>query len=53
MDGSYAPDAMTSRFEITTTTAKMRIRIKANAESRFAGECRGPPIVAAPAPTED
>lgn len=51
MDGSYTPETMASRFEVTTTTANMRIRIKASSESRFAGDCKSmPPIVSVPRP---
>ncbi|HET9639992.1 MAG TPA: DUF3617 family protein [Allosphingosinicella sp.] len=50
VEGSYTPAAMTSRFEIVTTTGQMRIRMKADAQSRFAGPCPLPPVIMAPPP---
>ena len=48
IEGSYTPETMTSRFDMTTTTGEMRIRMKANAVSRFVGACPPPPVVVTP-----
>ncbi|HEX8063617.1 MAG TPA: DUF3617 family protein [Allosphingosinicella sp.] len=49
-EGSYAADSMTSHFEATTTTGQVRIRMKADAQSRYAGQCPPPVAISSPPP---
>ena len=48
MTGTYAPESVEGRFDLTITTGQMRIRMKAEGKSRHAGACPPPPIVTAP-----
>jgi Protein of unknown function (DUF3617) len=50
IEGTYTPETMTSRFEISTTTGQIRVRMKADAQSRFSGPCPPPPVIRAPPP---
>jgi hypothetical protein len=44
--GAYAPESIDGHFDITVTTGQLRIRMKADGKSRYAGAC--PPIVSIP-----
>jgi hypothetical protein len=48
VEGTYTPERMTTRSEMTATVLGMRARIKLESASRFKGKCDSIPVVMSP-----